>query len=90
VEGARTINIILGESLKTTGDAWFLGTISLFSLMFFAIGGSFLFGFMLENGVIGIFIALTIDEAFKALVFYWRWSTRRWTTRSLTLPIKYQ
>lgn len=89
VEGARTLNIILGESLKTTGDAWFLGTISLFSLMFFAIGGSFLFAFILNNGVVGIFIALTIDEAFKALVFFWRWSTRRWTTRSLILPIKY-
>ena len=89
VEGARTLNIILGESLKSTGDAWFLGTISLFSLMFFAIGGSFLFGLLLNNGVIGIFLALTVDEAFKALVFLWRWSTRRWTTRSLILPIKY-
>jgi putative MATE family efflux protein len=88
VEGARTVNIILGESLKTTGDAWFLGTISLFSLMFFAIGGSFLFGLMFENGIVGIFVALTIDEAFKALVFMWRWSTRRWTTRALVLPIK--
>jgi putative MATE family efflux protein len=87
VEGARTVNIILGESLKTTGDAWFLGTISLFSLMFFAIGGSFLFGLMFNNGVVGIFIALTIDEAFKAFVFMWRWSTRRWTTRALVLPI---
>lgn len=85
VEGARTVNIILGESLKTTGDAWFLGTIS---LMFFAIGGSLLFGFMFENGIVGIFVALTIDEAFKALVFLWRWSTRRWTTRALVLPIK--
>ncbi len=89
VEGARTLNIILGESLKSTGDAWFLGTISLFSLMFFAIGGSFLFGLLLNNGVISIFLALTVDEAFKELVFLWRWSTRRWTTRSLILPIKY-
>jgi putative MATE family efflux protein len=87
VEGARTVNIILGESLKTTGDAWFLGTISLFSLMFFAIGGSFLFAYVFESGVVGIFIALTIDEAFKALVFMWRWSTRRWTTRTLVIPI---
>jgi Na+-driven multidrug efflux pump len=83
VEGARTVNIILGESLKTTGDAWFLGTISLFSLMFFAIGGSILFGYIFQNGVVGIFIALMIDEAFKALVFLWRWSTKQWTTRSL-------
>jgi putative MATE family efflux protein len=83
VEGARTVNIILGESLKTTGDAWFLGTISLFSLMFFAIGGSILFGYVFQNGVVGIFIALMIDEAFKALVFLWRWSTKQWTTRSL-------
>jgi putative MATE family efflux protein len=89
VEGARTLNIILGESLKSTGDAWFLGTISLFSLMFFAIGGSFLFGLMLNNGVVGIFLALIVDEAFKALIFFWRWSTRRWTTHSLILPIKY-
>jgi putative MATE family efflux protein len=87
VEGARTLNIILGESLKTTGDAWFLGTISLFSLMFFAIGGSILFGLLLNYGVVGIFIALMIDEAFKALVFFWRWSTKRWTTRALVLPI---
>jgi Na+-driven multidrug efflux pump len=87
VEAARTLNIILGESLKTTGDAWFLGTISLFSLMFFAIGGSILFGLIFENGVIGIFIALIIDETFKGIVFFWRWMTRRWTTRALVLPI---
>jgi putative MATE family efflux protein len=87
VEAARTLNIILGESLKTTGDAWFLGTISLFSLMFFAIGGSILFGFIFENGVIGIFVALMIDETFKGIVFFWRWMTRRWTSRSLVMPI---
>ena len=87
VEGGRTVNIILGESLKITGDALFLGAISLFSLIFFAIGGSFLFGFMFENAVVGIFVALSIDEAFKALVFVWRWSTKRWTTRALVNPV---
>jgi putative MATE family efflux protein len=88
VEGGRAVNIILGESLKSTGDAWFLGTVSLFSLMFFAIGGSFYFTFVIGNGVIGIFIALMVDEIFKSLIFLWRWTTRRWTTRVLAIPIQ--
>jgi Na+-driven multidrug efflux pump len=88
VEGGRAVNIILGESLKSTGDAWFLGTVSLFSLMFFAIGGSFYFTFVIGNGVIGIFIALMVDEIFKSLIFLWRWTTRRWSTRVLAIPIQ--
>jgi Na+-driven multidrug efflux pump len=87
VESARALNIILGESLKTTGDAWFMGGTSLFSLVFFAIGGSVLLALVFELGVLGIFIALMIDETFKALIFLWRWTTKRWTTRALVLPV---
>jgi putative MATE family efflux protein len=87
VEAAKTLNIILGESLKTTGDAWFLATMSLLSLTVFSVGGSLLFTVIFEYGVVGIFLALLIDEAFKAFIFLWRWSTKRWTTRAIVLPL---
>lgn len=78
VELGRNANVIIGESLKVTGDAIFLGVVSILSETILAIGLSFYFGLVLQMGVVGIFIALALDEGFRGLLFFYRWYHRRW------------
>ena len=88
IEGIRAVNVIIGESLKVTGDAWFIGKVSLVSLSLFAIGGTLLFTFVFSLDIFGIFIALAIDETFKCAMFSYRLITKKWTSHTLVIPIK--
>jgi Na+-driven multidrug efflux pump len=78
VELGRNVNVIIGESLKVTGDALFLGVTSFLSESILAIGLSYYFGIVLEMGVVGIFIAIAMDEGFRGILFFYRWYNRRW------------
>ncbi len=88
IEGIRAVNVIIGESLKVTGDAWYVGKVSFVSLLIFAIGGTLLFTFVFSLDILGIFIALAIDEAFKCALFLYRLITKKWTSHTLVIPIK--
>lgn len=81
VEIARNVNIIIGESLKTSGDAFYMGIVSAISIGLFAFFGSYYFAVVLNWGVIGVFVALTLDENFRAALFFIRWRNRKWTQK---------
>ncbi|MEY3432056.1 MAG: hypothetical protein RIS53_954 [Bacillota bacterium] len=88
IEAIRAVNVIIGESLKVTGDAWFVGKVSLVSIFIFTIGGTLFFTFVWSLDILGIFIALAIDEAFKCVFFLIRLFTKKWTSHTLVIPIK--
>lgn len=88
IEGIRAVNVIIGESLKVTGDAWYVGKVSFVSLLSFAIGGTLLFTFVFSLDILGIFIALAIDEVVKCVFFSYRLITKKWTSHTLVIPIK--
>jgi putative MATE family efflux protein len=81
VELGRNANVIIGESLKVTGDALFLSITSFISESILAIGLSYYFGLVLEMGVVGVFIAIALDEAFRGSLFFYRWYHRRWRSK---------
>jgi Na+-driven multidrug efflux pump len=46
---------------------------------------SYILGVKLELGLLGCWIAFAMDELFRGTLFYKRWRSRKWTTKSITL-----
>ena len=83
VEGGKSTNIYSTTVLRATGDVYFpfyLGVIMQWCVGVFC---GWLFGLVLGWGLIGMWIAMILDENIRGLVFIHRWRSRKWTTKRL-------
>jgi len=83
LEIGRSVNLIIGESLKVAGDAIFVGVLGFISLSLVVGVGSYVLGYSMAMGVIGVFIVLALDEVVRALAMLFRWQTRKWSSKTL-------
>jgi len=83
LEFGRTINMTMVFALRSTGDARFSVYLGLFSMWVFAVGLSYVLGVHWGYGVIGIWIAFTVDECFRAVILLRRWHSKKWMERDL-------
>lgn len=68
----------LPNTLRAAGDVRITLIISMFSMWVFRIGFSFLLGGTLQWGVFGIWVAMTIDWLFRAILFVARYRSGKW------------
>ncbi|MCM1161299.1 MAG: MATE family efflux transporter [Roseburia sp.] len=73
LEAGRSVNLVLVNGLRAMGDVNFPLYIGLFSMWFFAVGFSFLLGIPLGMGLLGVWIALGLDEVFRAVGMAVKW-----------------
>lgn len=89
LEFGRAINIVMVRSLQTSGDVLFPTILAVIFCWVVAVGGSFLFGYPKENGIslglMGVWLAMAIDECARALIFIIRFKGGRWQKFNLTL-----
>ncbi|MCU4676237.1 MATE family efflux transporter [Catenovulum sp. 2E275] len=83
MEPGRAFNLIVINALRATGDARFPLYVGLFSMWGIAVPFAYFFGIYLDFGLIGIWIALAMDEWTRGLLMFWRWRSGRWQTKSL-------
>lgn len=76
-EPAKAVNLVIGFSLRAAGDARFSSYTGL-SLWLLACPLAYLLGVRLGWGLTGVWAALAIDEAVRALLHYRRWRGQRW------------
>lgn len=78
LELGRATNLVYDNTLKSTGDSLFPMYISIPISLFCAIGGTYLFGFVLNMGVVGAYIGLVLDEVIRGAIMFIRWRSGRW------------
>lgn len=79
----------IASVLRSAGDARYTMTVSICSMWIFRIGCAYLIGgnihgFGLNLGVLGVWIAMTIDWAVRACFNIARFSGHKWETKSVT------
>ena len=72
------LSFSLPNTLRAAGDVKITLVVSLLSMWIFRIGFSFLLGKELGWGVFGIWVAMTIDWLFRAVLFVIRYWRGRW------------
>ncbi|MEK3883134.1 MATE family efflux transporter [Paenibacillus sp. PL2-23] len=86
LETGRTINIIIVNSLRASGDAKYPLWIGMFTMVGMSLSLGYFFVFHLNMGLVGIWLAIAADEWIRAIIFYFRWRSRAWEKHSLVRP----
>lgn len=87
LEPGRTFNMVIINSLRATGDARFPVLMGVLSMWGIAVPLAYLLGVHLGVGLIGIWIAFTVDEWLRGLIMLLRWRSRAWEKKALVQPV---
>ena len=77
-EPGRSLNIVVGNALRATGDGWYISIVGLGITWLIAIPLAYIFAITVEMGLIGILLSAIIDESSRGILNYWRWRKNRW------------
>ena len=83
LEIGRAVNITMVRALQTSGDVIFPTTLAIIFCWGIATIGSYIFGVTFKMGIIGVWVAMTIDELVRALIFIIRFKKEKWTKINL-------
>lgn len=83
LESGRTINIIIVNSLRASGDATFPLIIGIFTMIGMSLPLGYYLVFHLDMGLAGIWLAIAADEWARAVIMSIRWKNRGWEKHAL-------
>ena len=83
LEIGRGANIVLVQCLQAAGDIRIPVFVGVFGMWIFAVTLSYYFGIVLGWGLVGVWVAMAIDEIIRAIILVWRWQSNKWRGRSL-------
>ena len=78
LETGRTINITIINSLRASGDAAYPVRIGFVSMIVIGLSLGYLFVFVLDLGLVGVWLAIACDEWIRAVLVIFRWRSRKW------------
>ncbi|MFH0992846.1 MAG: MATE family efflux transporter, partial [bacterium] len=91
LEMGRAVNMVVGTSLKSTGDVRYPFYVAVAVQWTVMIAGAYLLGIVAGLGLVGIWIAIAADEMIRSIVLFSRWASGKWRARALVkraLPSK--
>ncbi|MER1986489.1 MAG: MATE family efflux transporter [Solibacillus sp.] len=78
LETGRTINITIINSLRAAGDARFPVKIGFLSMICMSLPLGYFLVFVLDLGLVGVWLAISADEWLRAIIVLFRWKSRKW------------
>ena len=78
LETGRTINITIINCLRAAGDARFPVKIGFISMICMSLPLGYLFVFVMDLGLVGVWLAISADEWLRAILVISRWKSRKW------------
>lgn len=84
LEIGRAVNITAVNSLIASGDVLFPFWTGVIVMWGVATLLSYVLGVWLEWGLVGIWLAMALDELIRAAVFEHRWHSRKWQNKAFT------
>lgn len=78
LEIGRAVNHVTGNSLRGAGDVRYSLFTSIISMWGVSVALSFLLGVVFKLGMVGVWIAFTLDEWCRGILLYLRWRSRTW------------
>lgn len=83
LEMGRAVNMVMVMSLQAAGDIKWPVTTGLISMWLTATLGAYVFGVVLGYGLIGVWLAMMLDEIVRAIFFIYRWHSGGWKKHTL-------
>ncbi|MGL4344038.1 MAG: MATE family efflux transporter [Cellulosilyticaceae bacterium] len=83
LEIGRCINMIVIRAMHAAGDIQFPVIAGIISMWGIATVLSFVLGISMGMGIIGVWIAMALDECVRGVVMYIRWQRGSWRNKSI-------
>ena len=83
LELGRAVNIVIIRGMQAAGDTQYPVIISVLSMWGVATLLSYVFGIMFGWGLVGIWIAMALDECLRAVIFFIRWKRGGWRGKAV-------
>lgn len=83
LELGRAVNIVMVSCLQAAGDIRTPMLVGIFGMWFCAVPLSYLLGIYWNWGLVGIWIAMAIDEIIRGILFVYRWYSGKWRNKAL-------
>ena len=78
------VSFVLPNAFRAASDVKYPMFISIFSMIVFRIGFSYLFAYAANLGVLSVWFAMTIDWTFRSICFAWRYFSGKWKKTNIT------
>jgi putative MATE family efflux protein len=78
LEIARPVNIVVGNSLRVSGDARYTSLMGAAVMFLFSVPLVYTLGLPLHWGLIGVWFGMAVDEIVRAILNFRRWNKRYW------------
>ena len=88
LETGRTVNITIINTLRASGDARFPVKIGFLSMVCMSLPLGYLFVFVFDLGLVGVWLAISADEWLRAIIVLFRWKSRKWERYALVSSSK--
>ncbi len=83
LEIGRTANLVIINSMRAAGDIKFPTYLGMASMWGVSVLFGYIFGIVLGWGLVGIWIAMAMDEILRGIVVFIRWMRGSWRNRSV-------
>ncbi|WP_252504291.1 MATE family efflux transporter [Sporosarcina sp. Marseille-Q4943] len=87
LETGRTFNMVIINSLRASGDARFPVLMGAISMVMMSLPLGYFLVFVLDLGLVGVWLAVIMDEWVRAIVMSLRWKSRAWERYALVEPV---
>ncbi len=77
------LSFTLPNTLRAAGDAKYTMAVSVFSMWVFRVASSYFFAGALGLGVLGVWIGMYVDWAFRSLLFCIRYKSAKWQNKKV-------
>ena len=82
LEPGRSFNLVVINALRAAGDVRFPVYIGILSMWGVSVTVSYLLGIHFGLGLVGVWIAMILDEWLRGIIMLYRWKSRIWVTKS--------
>ncbi len=82
-EIGRMLNLVVGASLKASGDAKYISFWGIVIMWLVSVPLAWLLGYYLAFGLVGVWLALAVDELVRGSVALTRWNSCRWQSKGV-------
>lgn len=86
LEPGRTFNMVIINSLRAAGDARFPVLMGVLSMWGVSVPLAYVLGVHSGLGLLGVWIAFTVDEWLRGVMMLLRWKSRAWEKKALVKP----
>ena len=83
LETGRNNNLIIIPGLKGAGDVLFPVIVGIISMWGIGVVGAYVIGVVFKLGLVGVWIAIGMDEWTRSIVMFFRWRSGAWRNKRL-------